>query len=110
MAHYDDLNTKRIFTVGAISVLVTVMTALAVQVLYFAMAQSQAATRAEGHYSRQNEFLESQSAQISAYGVDETTGNITIPIEKAIELTVADKSTLKDTETSTSEGDENDEA
>ncbi|TWU43446.1 hypothetical protein Q31b_24870 [Novipirellula aureliae] len=88
MAHYDDLNTKRIFAIGAISVLVTVMTALAVQVLYFAMAKWQIESMSDNQYRRQNQFNAEQEAQITAYGVDEMNGNITIPIDKAIELVV----------------------
>jgi len=88
MAHYDDLNTKRIFAIGAISVLVMVMTALAVQVLYFAMAKWQIESMSDNQYRRQNQFNAEQEAQLTAYGVDEMTGNVTIPIAKAIELVV----------------------
>ena len=41
MAAYDDLNVKRIFTVGIGSILVTLVTALAVQVLYYWLVQWQ---------------------------------------------------------------------
>ena len=41
MAAYDDLNVSRIWTVGIISVIVTAVTALAVQVLYYALVQWQ---------------------------------------------------------------------
>lgn len=91
MAAYDDLNVKRIFNVGILSIVVTAVTALAVQVLYFSLVQWQESeTRAASNYQRQNRILAEQQAQISTYGVDELTGNITIPIDKAIELMVGD--------------------
>jgi flagellar basal body-associated protein FliL len=91
MAAYDDLNVKRIFNVGILSIVVTAVTALAVQVLYFSLVQWQESeTREASNYQRQNRILEEQQQQISTYGVDELTGNITIPIEKAIELMVGE--------------------
>jgi hypothetical protein len=91
MAAYDDLNGKRIFTVGVLSVVITVIAALAVQVVYFYMAQSQsAATAAASDYRRQNLFLEQQQAEIATYGVDPQTGNIIIPIDVAIDKMVRD--------------------
>ena len=92
MAAYDDLNVKRIFTVGVISVVLTAVTGLAVQVLYFWLVQWQdAETKAASNYQRQNRILEEQKQQISTYGVDEESGNITIPIKKAMELVVAER-------------------
>lgn len=93
MAAYDDLNAKRIFVVGIASVVVTAVTALAVQVLYYAMAQQQQSeTQAASSYARQNAVLDQQLQQISTFGVDETTGNIVIPVEKAIERMLAESS------------------
>ena len=43
MASYDDLDTKSIFTVGILSIVVTAVTALAVQVVYYSLEQSQLA-------------------------------------------------------------------
>ncbi len=92
MAAYDDLNVKRIFVVGIASVVVTAVTALAVQVLYYSLVQwQQSETSAASDYRRQNRILEEQSQTISSYGVDEETGNIRIPIDKAIELIVSEK-------------------
>ena len=86
MAAYDDLNVKRIFVVGIASVVVTAVTALAVQVLYYSMAQWQKGeTQAASNYTRQNQILSEQLEQVSVYGVDEATGNIVIPVERAIE-------------------------
>ena len=55
MAAYDDLDVKRIFVVGIASVVVTAVTALAVQVVYYTMAEQQKAeTAAASNYMRQN--------------------------------------------------------
>ncbi|TWU56393.1 hypothetical protein Poly51_23030 [Rubripirellula tenax] len=92
MAAYDDLNVKRIFTVGIISIVVTGVTALAVQVLYYSMKQWQEVeTAAQSDYRRQNQILDEQTAQISEFGVNPDTGSITIPVKDAIELMVKDK-------------------
>jgi len=91
MAAYDDLNIKRIFLVGVISVAVTAVTGLAVQVLYYSLVQWQdSETSAASDYRRQNRILDEQKQQISTYGVDEATGNITIPIDRAMELLVSE--------------------
>ena len=96
MAAYDDLNTKRIFNVGVASVVITAVTALAVQVVYYWMAQIQNAETSEASdYRRQNMILEEQAAEISNYGVDKLTGNIIIPVEKAME-TMANENERKD--------------
>jgi sortase (surface protein transpeptidase) len=96
MAAYDDLNVKRIFVVGIASVVVTAVTALAVQVLYYSMAQwQQSETQAASNYARQNEILRQQQEQVSVYGVDEATGNIVIPVERAIEEMIRQQSTAE---------------
>jgi hypothetical protein len=92
MAAYDDLNVKRIFTVGVFSIAVTAVTALGAEVLYYRLVQWQEAeTRAASDYRRQNRILREQTEQISTYGVDPNSGNIIIPIEKAMELYVAEQ-------------------
>ena len=81
MAAYDDLNGKRIATISVISILVTAVTVLAVQVLYFAMAgyvDDQKVRSA--NYGRQNRVLADQAEEISKYGVDAETGKITVPV------------------------------
>ena len=87
MAAYDDLDVKRIFVVGIASVVVTAVTALAVQVVYYAMAQQQKTeTAAASNYARQLSILKEQKDEISTYGVDELTGKLVIPVEDAIEI------------------------
>ncbi|KAA5546951.1 hypothetical protein FYK55_00570 [Roseiconus nitratireducens] len=89
MAKYDDLDTKQIFTIGIASVLVTVVTILAVQYVYHLLVQGhQVQLQADSSYQRQNNILVEQSDSVSQYGVDPANGNVTIPIEKAMELVV----------------------
>lgn len=93
MAQYDDLNVKKIAIVGVISVVVTAVTALAVQVMFYAMAEStDAAKTASSKYTRQNEVLAAQSAEVSKYGVNPDNGKVTIPVETAMKMMVADAS------------------
>jgi len=87
MAAYDDLDVKRIFVVGIASVVVTAVTALADQVVDYNMAQQQKTeTAAASNYARQNAILQAKQDEISAYGVDELTGKLVIPVDKAIEM------------------------
>ena len=105
MAAYDDVNAKRIFTVGILSIVITAVTALAVQVVYYYMVQIQTAeTAAASDYTRQNTILTQQQDELASYAVDPATGNIVIPIKKAIEIMVGDKKTESpDNESNTDE-------
>ncbi|MCD0463204.1 hypothetical protein [Roseiconus lacunae] len=86
MAKYDDLDTRQIFVIGIGSVLVTIVTILAVQYVYYLLVDAhQTQLQAESSYSRQNQILTDQSESISRYGADPATGNAIIPIDKAIE-------------------------
>lgn len=91
MAAYDDLNVKRIFIVGIASVVVTAVTALAVQVLYYSLSEWQnSETSAKSSYTRQNNALRVQTEQITREeGVDAETGNLTIPIEQAMSFIIS---------------------
>lgn len=90
MAQYDDLNAPRIATVGVISIVVVAVTALAVQVMYYALANWQdSAKSSQSEYRRENLVLAEQKEQISTYGVDEQTGRITIPIQQAMEMVIS---------------------
>ena len=96
MADYDDLNTKRIFMVGILSIVVTAVTALAVQVVYYALVSWHDAELSErSSYGRHNAVLSEQSAEISKYGVNPDTGAVTIPVEKAMQLIAADNDSGK---------------
>ncbi|MGI9459047.1 MAG: hypothetical protein ACR2NF_03535 [Pirellulales bacterium] len=95
MAAYDDLNVKRIFIVGIVSIVVTAVTVLAVQVLYYYLDDvQQARTSENSSYTRQNNALKTQTAQITTpQGVDAETGNLTIPIENAMSVIISESET-----------------
>ena len=106
MARYDDLNVTRIAIVGVISIVVTAVTVLAVQVLFYAMAKRSDELKAQqSDYRRQNQFIADQQSEISQYGVDPQTGNVTIPIDRAIELVVAQDESRQSDEQSTQQND-----
>lgn len=97
MAAYDDLNVKRIFIVGIASIVVTAVTALAVQVLYYYLEDVQLARTSENSsYTRQNNALKAQTEDISKpEGVDTETGNLVIPIESAMSVIISESETRK---------------
>lgn len=97
MAAYDDLNVKRIFIVGIVSIVVTAVTALAVQVLYYYLEDvQQARTSENSSYTRQNNALKAQTEDISRpQGVDAETGNLVIPIENAMSVIISESETRK---------------
>lgn len=98
MAKYDDLDTRQIFIIGIASVVVTAVTILAVQYVYFLLVEDhQTRLQAESNYNRQNTILAEQVETISGYGADPTTGNVTIPIDQAMKL-VAKESKKETTE------------
>ena len=99
MAKYDDLNNKQIFTIGIGSVVVTAVTILAVLYVYYLLVDAhQAQLQAESSYRRQNTILTQQASEVSVYGADPTTGNVTIPVEKAMEIIIAEQDTGAETE------------
>ena len=107
MAAYDDLDVKRIFSVGILSIVVTAVTALAVQVVYYHLVQVQTAeTAAASNYTRQNAILKQQRDEIATYDVDQQTGNIIIPIDKAIELMVGESGSKSPSDDSQASGDQ----
>lgn len=92
MASYDDLNDKRIFAVGILSVIVVAVSALAVQVLYYWMVRLQEeSTASMSSYSRQDRILDKQTAEIENFGVDPESANITIPIKDAVKKVVDER-------------------
>lgn len=89
MAKYDDLDTRQIFVIGIGSVLVTIVTILAVQYVYYLLVDAhQTQLQADSSYSRQNQVLTDQTDSISHYGADPATGNAIMPIEKAMQAVI----------------------
>ena len=99
MAQYDDLPIQRIIVVGLLSVAITIITVLGVQVLYFGMlGYVDARKMATSTYRESIEVLAAQSKQISLFGVDEANGRITIPVDEAIKKMVSSAATSKNNE------------
>ena len=90
MAQYDDLPIQRIIVVGLLSVAITIITVLGVQVLYFGLlGMVDSAKLANSTYRESIEVLSSQSKQISLFGVDESNGRITMPIDDAMKKMIS---------------------
>lgn len=93
MAQYDDLPIQRITVVSIVSIAVTVVTILAVQVLYFGMQNYVSSGKsAMGRYTESDEILDSQRAAISRYGVNDADARFVIPIEQAMKEIVREAS------------------
>ena len=91
-AKYDDLNTNQIFIVGIASIVITLVTILAVQYVYFLLvAGHQDTLQAQSSYGRQNQWLAEQTESISRYGADPDTAQVTIPIQEAMALVVREQ-------------------
>lgn len=94
MAQYDDLPIGRITAVSLISIAVTIVTVLAVQVVYFGMYNYVSKTKAmTPAVSEAAEVLASQTEAISRFGVNEEDGRLQIPIEEAIKKAVRQAAT-----------------
>lgn len=95
MAQYDDLNTRQIWIVGILSVVLTAITILAVQVLYYALlTRHEQLVSERSDYSEGNGYITTQTQWISSYGRDPETGEVRIPIQTAIDLMVEEKATI----------------
>ncbi len=91
MAAYDDINGKRLATISVISIVVTAVTVLAVQVIYFAMADMVDSEKIRNSsYTRANKVLEQQSQELTRYSVNAENGNITVPVEEMMKKMVAE--------------------
>lgn len=91
MAAYDDINGKRLATVSVISIVVTAVTVLAVQVIYFAMADMVDSEKIRNSaYTRANQALKQQSQGLTRYGVNPENGSITVPVEEMMKKMAAE--------------------
>lgn len=98
MAAYDDLNVRRIAVISVISILVTAVSVLAIQVLYFAMADVVDSRKMEAaSYTRQNRELAEQAAEVSRYDVDPETGKVVIPVQEAMQRMAAEAKAAPET-------------
>lgn len=105
MAQYDDLPISRITAVSLISIAVTVITILAVQVVYFGMYNYVSREKAlTPSASEAAAILKSQSQSLEKYGVNSDDGRFTIPIEQAIKKVVSQSTQPQPARPETSEG------
>jgi hypothetical protein len=92
MAHYDDLDNKQIFMVGAVSAVLTLVTILAVQVLYYAMVRRHVTAQdVEAEFLESRQIVAAQRDRLNQYGRHPQTGNLLIPIDRAISLVVEEQ-------------------
>lgn len=102
MARYDDLPIQRITVISLISVAVTVVSILAVQVLYFGMSRYvNENKRAASSYAESEEYLARQTRAISQFAVHEDDGNYVIPIEQAMRKIVRQASDKNENQSAT---------
>jgi hypothetical protein len=89
MARYDDLPMQRITVISLVAIAVTIVSILAVQVLYYGMSRYISDTKvAAGSYAESEEFLARQSRAISQFAVNPEDGRYVIPIEQAMKKVV----------------------
>lgn len=90
MAQYDDLPISRITAISLISIAVTVITILAVQVVYFGMYNYVSREKALApSVSEAAAILKSQTQSLENFGVNPDDGKFTIPIDRAIKKVVS---------------------
>jgi hypothetical protein len=107
MAAYDDLPIKRIVVVGLLSIVVTAITVLGVQVLYFGMQNyADEQKLASSTYRESIEILEAQTEEVSRIGIDEQNGRIKIPVEQAMKAMAAGTVSEKANDTKSKKSDE----
>jgi hypothetical protein len=89
MAQYDDLNTRQIWIVGIASAVLTGVSILAVQVLYYAFqTQHEASMSQQSEYVQSVSYIAGQQERLTKYGRDKDTGAIHIPIQQAFDLII----------------------
>ncbi len=100
MAQYDDVNSKSITLMGIYSALITLVTIIGCQVLYFAMRQRQDENKLmKTEYTASNEWLDAQRASLQKYGKEsredgaKTNEYLLIPIDEAVKAVIREKGT-----------------
>lgn len=105
MAQYDDLPISRITAVSLISIAVTVITILAVQVVYFGMYNYVSREKAlTPSASEAAAILKSQTQSLEKYGVNSDDGRFTIPIDQAIKKVVSQAAQSNPSQSEKTEG------
>jgi len=107
MAQYDDLPIQRIVVVGLLSVAVTAITVLGVQVLYYGMQNYVDVGKLSGSTYRESlEVLDEQTQQISRFGIDEQSGRITVPVDQVMKAMAAESAKKRNDDDNTTKTDE----
>ena len=97
MAEQENLNIPMIVTVGLISVVLTAVSVIAVQALYFNYATAETQRKVvEAPTADADSKLAEQIAKLSRYSwTDREKGVVTVPIERAMRLVVQEKRTKR---------------
>ena len=93
MAEKENLNIPMIVTVGLISVVVTAVSVIAVQALYYSYATNETQRNViEAPTADADSKLAEQIAKLSRYSwTNREKGVVTVPIERAMRLIVQEK-------------------
>lgn len=93
MAEKENLNIPVIVTVGLISIVVTAVSVIAVQALYYSYAADETQRKVtEAPTADADSKLAEQIAKLSRYSwADREKGIVTVPIERAMRLVVQEK-------------------
>lgn len=111
MAQYDDLNTRQIWIAGIVSAVLTGVTVLAVQVLYYALqSRHEAAMSLQSEYTQSVSYIAGQQERLTKYGRNAETGAIYIPINQAFEIVLKKSAEAAPPEDGAAENKDSDEA
>ena len=94
MERHNDLNSAKIAWVGFLGALVTFIVILAMQVLYYsAVVQETEQKVIQAPTTQSDTLLAEQAVKLTRYGwIDREKQQVTIPIDRAMELVVNDLS------------------
>lgn len=97
---YDTINTPKIALIGFISAILTFVAIMFAQVMFFSFSDAESKRKQSATVSTEAEqALTRQQNQLTGYRwVDPQQGVVSIPIDEAMRLVVAEKATDADTE------------
>ena len=102
MERHNDLNSAKIALVGFLGALLTFIVILAMQVLYYsAVVQETEQKVIQAPTTQSDTLLAEQAVKLTRYGwIDREKQQVTIPIDRAMELVVNDLSAAQSEERS----------
>jgi hypothetical protein len=94
MERHNDLNPVKIAWVGFLGALVTFVIILALQVLYYSAANQQTEEKViQSPTTQSDTLLAEQAVKLTRYGwIDRAKQQVTIPIDRAMEVVVKELS------------------